>query len=287
MDDAERDIGIATVLNLLFVVVEVVAGLWTNSLALLSEALHDFGDSIALLTSWFLERAAGRDPDRKRTFGYQRLSLLSAVVSATLLIAGSLFILSQAIPRLLDPEPVNASGMLLVAVIGVVVNGIGFSQLRGGETVNEDVLSWHMLEDVLGWIVILIGAGFMYLGGSPIVDPVMTVGITTFVLYGVGKNVRKSFNIFLQGVPRHIDIDAVEDEVTNLEGVQRVHDVHIWSLEGETDVFTGHVVCTPAALEDPDGMRKQVKDVLDKHHIEHSTIELESPDFCSGIECRE
>jgi cobalt-zinc-cadmium efflux system protein len=282
----EKNIRAAVFLNVGFTVLEFLGGLWTNSLAILSDALHDLGDSITLATSWVAERGARRAPDRKRTFGYQRLSLFAALFSAVVLSGGSLFILSRAVPRLLHPEHVNASGMIGLAIVGLLFNGAAFFRLRGGQSLNERVLSWHILEDVLGWGVILVGSVIIRFWDNHLIDPLMTVGYTLFILWGVVRNLKETFNILLQGVPAHIDLDGIRSGLLALEGVQGVHDVHVWSLEGETDIFTGHVVVEENLSRRPEALIRQIKEELRQHHIEHSTIELEGPDSCSGIECQ-
>ena len=283
----EERVRLAAFLNIVFTIIEIVGGFWTNSLAILSDALHDFGDSVALLVSWLFERGARKSPDMNRTFGYQRLSLFSAIFSASILIGGSIVIVFQAIPRLLSPEPVNASGMAGIALVGILFNGIGFLQLKKGESINEKVLSWHLLEDVLGWVGILVGGVIIYFWRIYILDPILTIGLTFFILYGVAKSLREALNILLQGVPKHINLDEVKADITSLEGVIGLHDLHIWSLEGETDILTAHVVLEERLLKNSDETRKNIKEILTKHHIEHSTIEIESEDFCSGVECKE
>lgn len=280
-----ENIKIVVFLNLFFTAIEIVGGLWTNSLAILSDALHDFGDSISLIASWVAQKQAERKPDAKRTFGYQRISLFAALLNALVLTGGALIILTQAIPRLFTPEDVNVNGMLVLAVIGVIFNGIAVIRLRKGQTMNERVLTWHLLEDVLGWVAILIGGLIMLVWDNPRIDPVLTIGYTVFTLWGVGKNLKETLNIFLEGVPAHIDVKHIQSGLLSLSGVKGVHDIHVWSLDGETDIFTGHVIIDDNLLEKVDETRKKIKEELTKHHIEHSTIELESKEFCSGTEC--
>lgn len=282
----EQNIKTAVFLNIFFTVIEVVGGLWTNSLAILSDALHDFGDSIVLIMSLIAEKKAKKPADTKRTYGYQRLSLFSAFFAGLVLIAGSLFILSEAIPRLLNPEHTNAPGMIGLAIVGVVINGLGVWRLKHGQSQNEKVLSWHLLEDVLGWAVILIGGIIIYFWDNHIIDPIMTLGFTVFVLWGAGRNIKGTFNIFMQGVPGHINVDEVKKSLLEIPEVKNVHDIHIWSLEGETDIFSGHIVVGDNILQKPNDIKKRIKHILENHHIEHSTIELENEDFCSGIECK-
>jgi len=162
MPEREKRVRFAAFLNFAFTIIELVGGFLTNSLAILSDAIHDSGDSIALLVSWLFERGAKKAPDAKYTFGYQRLSLFSALFSASILIGGSIVILVQVIPRFFNPEPVNAFGMVSIGVVGITLNGTGFFLLKKGESLNEKVLSWHLLEDVLGWVGILIGGIIIY-----------------------------------------------------------------------------------------------------------------------------
>jgi cobalt-zinc-cadmium efflux system protein len=284
-DNREQNISIAAFLNIAFTIIEVVGGLWTNSLAILSDALHDFGDSVALITAWIAEKKAKKPADIKRTYGYQRLSLFSALFVGIVLVTGSLFVLSKAIPRLINPEHSNASGMIGLAIVGVVVNGLGMMRLKRGKSQNEKILSWHLLEDVMGWTVILIGGIIIYFWDIHIIDPIMTIGFTVFVLWGAFRNLKGTFNIFMQGVPEHIDINEVKRALSAIQGIKGIHDIHIWSLEGETNIFSGHIVVNEDILQKPDIIKKKIKHTLEEHHIEHSTIELESESYCSGIEC--
>lgn len=284
----EERVRFAMFVNFAFIIVEIVGGLWTNSLAILSDALHDFGDSIALLVSWFFERGAKRAPDAKYTFGYQRLSLFSALFSAAVLVGGSIVIIFQAIPRFFSPESVNAFGMVGIAVVGIAFNGAGFSLLKRGESLNEKVLSWHLLEDVLGWIGILVGGIIIYFWKLYLIDPIITLALTVFILYNVAKNLKEAISILLQGVPKHINLEAVKQDIKTIKGVHDMHDIHIWSLEGETDVFSAHVVVDDETLEKrPQQTKQTIKDILKKHHIEHSTIELEGQGQCTGMVCEE
>jgi cobalt-zinc-cadmium efflux system protein len=288
MPEREKRVRLAALLNIAFTGVELVGGFWTNSLAILSDALHDFGDSVALLVSWLFEREAKRSPDTSRTFGYQRLSLFSALFSASILVGGSIVITFQAIPRFLNPELVNAFGMMGIAVIGIIFNGAGFFLLKKGESLNEKVLSWHLLEDVLGWVSILVGGVIIYFWKFYLLDPILTIGLTIFILYNVTKNLREAINILMQGVPKHINLETVKKDLLAIKGVLGLHDIHIWSLEGETDIFTAHVILDDETLKNkPEPTKEKIKETLLKHHIEHSTIEMESRYHCSGTICEQ
>ncbi len=284
-NEREKNIKVALFLNILFVIIEIIGGLWTNSLAILSDALHDFGDSIALATSLVAEKKAKKPADLKRTYGYQRLSLFAALFAGVVLVTGSLFIIAQAIPRLINPEHSNATGMIGIAIVGIFINGLGVWRLKRGQSQDEKVLSWHLLEDVLGWCTILIAGIIIFFWDSHIIDPIITLGFTIFILWGVVRNLKGTFNIFMQGVPEHIDLEKIDNALLQLEGVQRIHDVHVWSLEGETDVFSGHIVIEKQALQNQNNLKEKIKQVLADYHIEHSTIELEDEANCSGVEC--
>ena len=288
MPEREERVRFAAFLNFAFTIIELVGGFWTNSLAILSDALHDFGDSVALFVSWLFERKAKRSPDARYTFGYQRLSLFSALFAAFVLIGGSIVIILQAIPRFFSPEPVNAFGMVGIAFVGIAFNGAGFFLLKKGESLNEKVLSWHLLEDVLGWVGILVGGVVIYFWNFYLVDPILTVGLTAFILYNVTKNLRESFSILLEGVPSRINVEVVKEDIKAIKGVLEVHDIHVWSLEGETNIFTAHVVLDDETLnKESDETKQAIKEALLKHGIEHSTIELESQYRCVGMVCEE
>ncbi|MCP5468549.1 MAG: cation transporter [Deltaproteobacteria bacterium] len=280
-----RNIKVATFLNISFTIIEIIGGLWTNSLAILSDALHDFGDSIALLTSWLAERMAQKPPDTKRTFGYKRLSLFSALFAALVLVAGSLFILSETIPRLLNPEHVNSRGMAGLAIVGIFFNSIGFLRLTKGASLNERVLSLHLLEDVLGWVVILIGSIIIEFWDNHLIDPIMTIGFTVFILWGVIKKLKETFNVLLQGVPSYINISEIKNALISLTGVSAVHDVHIWSLDGETNIFTAHIVLEKTIMGEAFELREKIKKILENFQIKHSTIEIETEASCLSSPC--
>jgi cobalt-zinc-cadmium efflux system protein len=178
--------------------------------------------------------------------------------------------------------------MVGLALIGVAFNALGFFLLKRGESLNEKVLSWHLLEDVLGWIVILVGGIVMYFWDFYLIDPIMTVALTAFIFYNVAKNLREGIRILLQGVPKHINLEEVKRDIGAVKGVLGMHDIHIWSLEGETDVFTAHVVLEDVTLEKhPEETKQTIREILLKHHLEHSTIEFESEGQCTGNVCEE
>jgi len=280
-----ENISIAIILNVVFTFIEFFGGLFTNSLAILSDALHDFGDSLVLILAWFAEKKSKKEANLKKTFGYKRVSLFSALLTSTILVAGSIFILIKAVPRLIHPEAVNSQVMIYIAIVGVICNGLGALKIREGKKISYKAISWHLLEDVLGWFVVLLGSIIINFFHKPIIDPIMTVAYTVFIIWGVTRNIHESINILMEGVPDHINVEEIKKDILKLSGVIGIHDIHVWSLDGESSFFTGHVVFNSIPV-DIQKTKKIIKSELTKHHISHSTIELEDKDNCSGVDCR-
>jgi cobalt-zinc-cadmium efflux system protein len=273
------DIRLAFFLNLAFTVLEIVGGLWTNSLAILSDAIHDFGDSISLGLAWYLGRYSERAKDEKYSYGYRRFSLLGALINTVVLIAGSLFVLMEAVPRLLEPEHSNAQGMAVFAVVGIVVNGIAAYRLKGGATLNEQVVAWHLLEDVLGWIAVLIVAITLLFADIHILDPILSILITLYVLYNVLRKIKRTLALFLQAVPEGIDVAAINRRIRGIEQVQFTHHTHVWSLDGEHHVLTTHVgVDECASREDVAAVKGEIRRLGEELGFSHVTIEIEYGD---------
>jgi cobalt-zinc-cadmium efflux system protein len=278
-----KNIGLAFWLNFGFTLLEIAGGLWTNSLAILSDAVHDLGDSLSLGMAWVLERRAQKEGDARFSYGYGRLSLLSALLNTIVLIVGSLLVLARAIPRLLNPEPTNASGMLLFAIIGIAVNGAAAWRLRGEVGLNARVVSWHMIEDVLGWVAVLIVSIVLFFTDAYILDPLLSILITLYVLFNVARNLRQTTSLFLQGVPAGVDVATLERQILALPKVQSVHHIHTWSLDGEHHVFSAHLVVDPAITRVEEVvLKQQVRALLSDHEFEHTAIEIE----CVDGECQ-
>lgn len=278
----EKNITRALILNAGFAVMGIIVGLLTNSLAVVSEALHDCGDSLFLIVSLIAEKMAKKKPDPKRTFGYQRLSLFSATFNVVVLMVGSGFILYYAAHRLFSPETVSVDGMIWFALLGIIVNGINYLRLRAGRSQNEKSAALCMKNDAYKWIVIFAGGIVLKFWNFPMIDSILTICLTVLIIWDVIKNSRETINIFLQGVPAHVDTQRIEDRLLKIDGVIAVHDIHVWSLEGETDILTGHIVVDDLSLRFPNQIKKKIKEELTKEHIEHSTIELESEGYCTG-----
>jgi cobalt-zinc-cadmium efflux system protein len=280
-------IGVAFFLNLAFAILEIVGGIWTNSMAVLADALHDLGDSLALGLTWRFTKVAERRGDANYTFGYRRFSLLGVLVMAAALFAGGLIVLFQAIPRILHPEASNAEGMIGLAIVGVLVNGIAALRMHGGHSLSERVVTWHFVEDVLGWIAVLIAAVVMRISRIHIIDPVLSILITLYVLWNIGKRLKETLAILLQGVPEGLTVEFLESEMSKVPGVLGVHHTHIWTQDGEHHVLSTHVLCDPdSSIRQCADVRTGVKSRLSELGVPHATVEIEPalgedcPDSC-------
>jgi len=282
-----KNIKVAFFLNLAFTILEIVGGFFTNSIAILSDAVHDLGDSLSLGLSWYFQKKAKQKSDTSYSYGYRRFSLLGAIINSIVLVVGSIFILSAAIPRIFHPQHTNVEGMFLLAIIGVLVNGAAVFRLRKGHSLNEKVVSLHLLEDVLGWIAILVGSIVMYFFEVPILDPIMSIAIACFVLFNVYKNLSQSLHIILQGIPEEVNLKEITEILQQIETVESIHDLHIWSADGSYIVLTVHVVvANEMSMEKLAELKDEIRNVLYNINIEHVTIEFEmANEHCTFEKC--
>lgn len=282
-----KNIRVAFFLNLTFTIIEVIGGIYTNSVAILSDALHDLGDSISLGLSWFLEKYSHKKRDDTYTYGYRRFSLLSAFINSMVLILGSVFILSEAIPRLYNPPEPDARGMFFLALLGILFNGIAAYKLSDHHSMNQRVARLHLLEDILGWVGVLIISIVMQFRYIPILDPVFSILFTLFILYRVFKNLHKTIRIFLQASPDEVNMDQLERDLKEIHNLLSIHDLHLWSMDGEYFVVTVHLVI-PDDLGNHDRLqiKKDVRQLFEDCNINHATIEIErESEHCAMVNC--
>ncbi len=284
-DTDTGNIKVAFLLNASFTIIEIIGGLAINSIAVLSDALHDLGDSLSLGLAWFLSRYSEKGSDQRYSYGYRRFSLLGAFINAVILIGGSLFVLSEAIPRLAQPEAFDAGGMVLLAVLGIAMNGLAVWRLRGSGSANAQIVGWHLLEDVLGWAAVLIVGIVSLFVDLPILDPILSILITLYILVNVLGRLRSIARLFLQSVPQEADLGTITSRLEAISGVCSTHHVHIWSLDGQHNVLTAHlVVDEDTSREDTIRIKREATAALDALdlELEHITLEIEyANDDCS------
>ena len=274
-----KNIKLVFFLNLGFTLVEFVGGFLTNSTAILADAVHDLGDSFALGQAWYFGSLAQRKGDNRYTYGFKRFATLGALISTFVLLLSSFYVLSEAVPRIIEPEHSNAQGMIVLAVIGIAVNGYAMLKLAGESDINARTVGLHLLEDVLGWVAILIVAVILLFKDIPVLDPILAVLITLYILSNVVKNVRAILPIFLQAAPDKIDVNIISARIVEIEHVQNVHHVHIWSLDDQHQVFSVHIVVdTSLDAQQYADIKLKVKELVEELGFSHSTVEIELPD---------
>ncbi|MDX9748434.1 MAG: cation diffusion facilitator family transporter [Paludibacter sp.] len=280
-----KNIRFAFFLNLGFTLIEIAGGLLTNSVAILSDALHDFGDSISLGLAWYFQKLSVKGSNEKYSYGYKRFSLIGALANSLILVIGSIFILSETIPRLLNPQPANEVGMFWLAILGILVNGAAVIRLKKGTSLNEKVVSLHLLEDVLGWAAILVGSVLMYFFNLPFIDPLLSIMISIYILSNVAQSIREGMRILLQATPDDIRLQDIRQRLLNHPLIEDVHDLHVWSADGSYHVMTMHVVLKKDTTGIPE-LKTEIRTILKEEKIEHATIEFEnSEEACLFENC--
>lgn len=277
-DESASRIAMAFFLNVGFTIIEFIGGWLTNSTAIMADAVHDLGDSLSIGSAWLLNRLGRKSADTEFTYGYRRLSLFGALINGLVLIAGSLWVLSEAIPRLANPVMPVTEGMLALAILGVTVNGIAAYRLSKGNTLNEKVLNWHLLEDVLGWVAVLIISIVLQFADWPILDPLLSVGFTLFILFNVCRNLWGTGKLFFQAVPDKALHEEIRRTLIGINGISGIHHQHLWSLDGEQHVLTAHIVVDHEGVFGPDeycAIKQSIAMALEQYPLAHTTIEIE------------
>lgn len=259
-----------------------MGGILTNSVAITSDAIHDFGDAMAIGVALGLERLSRKSGDAAFSYGYRRYSTMAAVMTGVVLVVGSIFILVEAVPRLWSPSAPHADGMIGLAVLGLAVNGFAAWRVSTGSSLSEKMVVWHLMEDVAGWALVMIGALVMKFFGLPWIDAILGILLACWIIFNVFKNLREALRVFLQGVPAHLDVPHLLEHIREIPGVRDVHHVHVWSLDGEQHIFTAHLIVDRIlTVAEGEGIKKKVKELLVKHEILEATLEIEP----EGSEC--
>ena len=277
----EKNILVAFLLNLAFSLFELIGGIFTKSVAILSDSVHDFGDALSIGISYALEKKSRAAVDEAHTYGYLRYSVLGGLITTVILILGSGMMIKESVERLVHPVAVNACGMLVLAVIGLAVNLVAAFVTREGDSLNQKAVNLHMLEDVLGWAVVLVGAVVMVFTDIGILDALMSIGVAAFILVCAVKNLIEIADLFLEKTPADVDVAHLKEELLRINGVRDVHHLHIRSMDGAHHYATFHVVTDS---DDLPSLKAALRAELAEHHIVHAVIETET-DVCDEVDC--
>ena len=275
----EKNIFLAFILNFAFSIFEFFGGIFTGSVAILSDAVHDIGDAASIGVAFFLEKKSKRQPDKIYTYGYARYSVIGSVITTLILLFGSTMVIYNAIKRIIAPVEIRYDGMIIFAVVGVFVNFLAAFLTREGDSLNQKAVNLHMLEDVLGWAVVLIGAIVMRFTDFAIIDPIMSIGVALFIFVNAIKGLKEVVDLFLEKTSQDVNVQELEEHILHIDGVLGVHHVHVWSMDGHHHYATMHIVTNGNPHEIKDKVRKELKE----HGIGHATLELET----EGEHCHE
>ncbi len=278
----QRNIFVAFILNLSFAVFEFFGGVVSGSVAILSDAIHDMGDAASIGLSYFLEKKSRKQPDGTYTYGYARYSVLGGLITTLILLIGSVMVMYNAIHRIITPTKINYQGMILFAVVGVCVNFSAALFTRDSHSLNQKAVNLHMLEDVLGWGVVLVGAIVMHFTDFSLIDPLMSIGVSLFILVNAVGNLKEEADLFLEKTPPHMDVAQIKDHLETIDGVLEVHHIHLWSMDGHNHYATMHAVTD----SNPHKIKHAIREKLAEHGIGHVTLELEaSSEHCHETHC--
>lgn len=279
----DKNILIAFILNISFSVFELIGGTLTNSVAIISDAIHDIGDALSIGVSYFLEKKSKKEPDEKYTYGYIRYSVMGSAITTIILLFGSFIVIYNSILRLFNPVEINYYGMILFAVFGVIVNFLAAFFTRKGHSLNQKSVNLHMLEDVLGWIVVLIGAVVMKFTDISLIDSILSISVALFIFVNALKNFKSILDLFLEKIPNNISIAEIKKHLLEIKEIEDIHHIHVWSIDGYNNYATMHVVTNISGHDIKDKIREE----LSEHGINHVTIELEEKgEKCYNSECK-
>lgn len=279
---SEKRILIAFLLNLLFSVIEFVGGVVTNSVAIISDSMHDAGDAISIGISYFLERKSKKKPDNEYTYGYVRYSILGSIITTLILLCGSVLIIYNAILRLFNPVEINYNGMIILSIMGIIINFLASYFTHEGNSLNQRSVNLHMIEDLLGWVIVLVGAIIMRYTDIKVIDPILSIMVAIYIFVSALKNLKEILNIFLEKIPSNIDIEEIKKHILGIKDVIDVHHIHIRSIDGINNYATMHIVVECYSKE----IKYQIKKELLEHGLSHTTIEFEEKEEkCDFKEC--
>lgn len=277
-NDSSKKILLVFFLNLVFSVIEFIGGFYSQSMAILSDALHDFGDAIAILIAWYLNKKSLQKHNMNLTYGYKRYSTVGALFMGLLLVSGSAIIIFESVPRLWNQsvEP-KSELMIYFALLGVAVNGFAALRLMTNKSLSEKMIQWHLIEDAIGWLVVLVGAIVIQFTKWSFIDPLLAIILSIWVIFNVVKNLNSVLKVFLQMTPDGVIVVDIENEIVkNFPQISQLHHTHVWTLDGENHILTTHIVLKESEdLVKVAELKKAIKKLLLKMQIHEATLEFE------------
>lgn len=271
--NSDKKIFLAFILNLFFSIIEFIGGIFTNSISIISDSIHDFCDSISIGISYFLEKFSKKKANYKYTYGYLRYSVLGAFVTSMMLLVGSIIMISTSINRILNPQLIRHDEMILIAIFGVIINFFATYFTKNGKSLNQKSVNLHMLDDVLGWIIVLIGSILIKITNIIIIDSIISIVVSLFILLHVIEHLKMVLDIFLEKTPCNVSIEKIKEEILKIESVKEIYHIHVWSLDGINNFATLHIVTD---ISDLGNLKKQVREKFLNNNVGHVTIEIDN-----------
>lgn len=276
-DRTHRSFAIAFFSNLIFAIIEIVGGILTNSLAITADAVHDLGDAISIGFAWGLETFSKKESNQKFNFGYRRFSLFAALISGIVISGGAIGIAWTAIQRFSEDRTPVTLGMAGLAVLGIAVNGAGAYALGRGRTQSEKMLTWHLLEDLFGWVIVLVGAITMYFTGWNWIDPLLAIGLSVFILWNVVKNLKETLYLLLQGRPSGFVEHEFRGEVLKLKGIASADSIRVWSLDGSQNVMSLRVhIHSVSDHKEIENLKSSIRKIAQKYDVNPHDVTIET-----------
>ena len=272
--NASENLAFVFFMNLSFNIIVIIGGLATNSMAIIADCIHDLSDTISIALAWVLEKISQKESSNNYSYGYQRFSILGAIIISIFVIIMAGIILSEAIPRLFAPEGIDAEGMLIISIIGLVFKSLSVYRLHGSETFNEKAIFFHQLGDIFEWLAILIlSIVLIFWDGAQYLDPFVSIGIALWLIFNLSRNLYKAIQVILQKTPDNFDVNEFKTLIMGIEGVENIDDFHIWSLDGIDSVMTLKIEVD--FTKNLDEIKKEIYTISNKYHVIDITIEFE------------
>lgn len=282
-----ENIKIAFLLNLAFSIVEAIGGILTNSISIISDSLHNLGDSITIGINYIFEKKSKKLPNKEYSYGYLRYTMLGSLIASFILLVGSVIIIYNVVPRLIKPLSVNYDAMIIFGIFGLLINLYATIKIMRSKDKDKKI-NTHMIEDTVIWLFILTGSICIKMFDLVIIDPILSLLIAVYILYQVYKYMKNIYNIFMEKVPKNVKIDEIKKDIESNENIDNVHHIHIWSMDGVNNYMTAHIHLNKILNEEEIiNTKNDVKNKLKEDKINHITLEVEYfNEKCDSSNCK-